>query len=326
MTTTNLEEQTNQGVQTPRKDYKNAIIGILALALLGLGIYTVTDKNKNNATITQQGATIAKDAVEKSDIQKNFDQSLARLDSMHTTNTALESKLTENNSEIAKTKAEIRHILNKSNATAAELNKARDLVTDLNTKIAGMEAEVSRLTQENKSLTQDKEKLTQDKEKLTQDLSTTTVAKQDLEKKVDIASTLNASNISITPINVKKNGKEKVTSTAKRVDKLIISFDVDNRIIQSGTTDVYVCVLGPDGKPITSVKSGSGTFTTREDGDKAFTAKVSVDLETAKRKKVEFAFTPDNNFEQGSYDIQIYQNGFKIGESKRDLKKGGLFN
>jgi hypothetical protein len=43
-------------------------------------------------------------------------------------------------------------------------------------------------------------------------------------------------------------------------------------------------------------------------------------------KKVEFAFTPNASFQQGIYTIQIYQNGFKVGEGVRMLKKGGLFS
>lgn len=325
MSTTNFPAASTD-VQAPRKNYKNAIIGALAVALVAVGGYAVVDKNKTTEVIQQQGTTIAKVSEEKSDIQKSFDGSLARLDSMGTINTTLESKLKDKNSEIAKTKNEIRSILNKKNATASELAKAKNLIADLNGKITNMEQEVARLTQENQTLTQDKVALTADKEKLTTDLATTTVVKQDLEKKVDIASTLNASNIAITAIDIKKNGKEKVTTTAKRVDKLVISFDVNNRIIQTGSTDVYVCVIGPDGKPISVDKLGSGTFTTREDGDKPFTAKVLVDLETAKKKNVEFAFAPGSNFQKGNYTIQIYQNGFKIGEGTRELKKGGLFS
>lgn len=312
--------------EAPRKNYKNAIIGVLAVALIALGGYAIVDKNKTVEVIHQQETTIAKVSDEKSDVQKSFDGSLARLDSLGTINTSLESKLKDKSSEIAKTKNQIRSILNKKNATASELAKAKTLIADLNGKITNMEQEVARLTQENQSLTNDKVILTADKEKLTTDLTATTVIKQDLEKKVDIASTLNASNIAITPINIKKNGKEKITTTAKRVDKLIISFDVNNRIIQSGMTDVYVCVIGPDGKAISIEKLGSGTFTTREDGDKAFTAKVPVDLETSKKKNVEFAFVPGENFQKGNYTIQIYQNGFKIGEGTRELKKGGLFS
>jgi hypothetical protein len=51
-----------------------------------------------------------------------------------------------------------------------------------------------------------------------------------------------------------------------------------------------------------------------------------VDLETAKTKNVEFAFAPASHFQQGNYKIQIYQNGFLIGEKTRELKKGGLFS
>jgi hypothetical protein len=172
-------------------------------------------------------------------------------------------------------------------------------------------------------LNNDKVVLTQEKETLTQDLTATTVVKQELEKKVDVASTLNASNIVITPINVRNNGKEKVSTTAKRVDKFLVSFDVDNRIVQPGQTDIFVVVVDPDGK---AIATGTETFSTREEGDKTYTAKVPVSLETAKKKNVEFAFMPGSNFKQGNYTVQIYQNGFLIGQGTRELKKGGLFS
>jgi hypothetical protein len=240
--------------------------------------------------------------------------------------TGLESQLTTSNNEISKDKAEIRSILNKKNATAAELSKARDLITQLNGKISTMEEDVARLTKDNESLNQDKMALVQDTAKLNQDVATTTATNEDLSKKVDIGSTLNASDIVITPVKVKGNGEQKITSNAKHVDKMLISFDVDNRIAQAGQTDVYVCITGPDGKPITTAADGSGTFTTRDNGDKSFTAKVPVVVDPSKKKNVEFAFKPDNRFVEGNYTIEIYQNGFKIGEATRELKKGGLFS
>jgi hypothetical protein len=314
--------------QDPRKksNTKNITIVLLAIAFMGTWGYLLINKNKTDDVITQNQTQIAKVTDEKSDIRKNFDQSLARLDSMSSLSAGLKSKLADKNTEISKRKAEIRNILNKKNASAAELAKAQELIGQLNDKISNMEQEVARLTTDNQSLTQDKTALTADKEKLTADLSTTTVAKEDLEKKVDVASTLNATDITITPIDVKSNGKEKVTTSSKRVNKLLITFNVNNRIAQPGKTDVYVCITGPDGKNMTAESLGSGTFTTREEGDKAFTAKVPVELDSAKTKGVEFAFTPGTNFQKGNYTIQIYQNGFKIGEGTRSLKKGGLFS
>ncbi len=325
MSTTNFPEPTTEN-PAPRKNFKNLIIGILAVALVGTGIFLIVDKNNTGQTIQTQQTQIATVTSQKSDIQNSFDASLARLDSMSSLNSGLQSKLTARNQEISKTKNEIRRILNKKNATAAELSKARVLIASLNDKITEMEAQVAQLTQDNQNLTQDKVVLTQDKEKLTQDLTTTTATKDSLVQKVDVASTLNANNIAITPIDVRHNGKEKVTTTAKHVSKMVISFDVNNRIAQPGTTDVFVVVTGPDGKPISEKTLNSGTFTTRDGGDKAFTAKLPVAIETATKKSVQFVFTPGNNFQQGNYTIQIYQNGFLIGEGTRELKKGGLFS
>ena len=325
MDTTNYP---NEPVQTQEqgKSAKNIVIAVLAVAFLGSAIYAVVNNNNKAQVIDQQQTQIAKATDAKGDVQKSFDESLVRLDSMASLSNGLKNKLADRNKEIEKRKIEIRAILNKKNASAAELAKAKTLIEELNGKITGMEQQVAKLTTDNQALTTDNAALTQDKDKLTSDLTTTTAVKQDLEKKVDVASTLNASNITITPVNIKKNGEEKETTTAKRVKKLMISFDVDNRIAQPGTTDVYVCVIGPDGKPITAQEAGSGTFTTREEGDKAFTAKLPVEIETAKNKNVHFAFTPGSNFQQGNYTIQIYQNGFKIGEGTRELKKGGLFS
>lgn len=310
--------------QTGNKGIKNAIIGGLSVVLVALGGYMIYDKTNTTKTIQQQETKIASVTDEKSTVQASFDASLARLDSMATVATSLQGQLADKNSEIAKDKEEIRKILNNKNASVKELARAKTLIAGLNDKIAGMEQEVARLTQENQTLTADKVALTADKEKLTTDLTTTTTQKVALEQKVDVASTLNASNIVITPYNVKNNGREKVSTTAKRVDKLVVSFDVANRIVQSGSTDVYVVVMGPDGQSISSATTGM--FTTREDGDKSYTAKLPVDLETAKTKNVAFTFAPGTNFQKGNYKIQIYQNGFLIGESVRELKKGGLFS
>ncbi len=325
MSTTNFPspEQGNQPQMTNKSGgIKNAVIGVLAAGILGLGGYMVYDKGKVTDTITQQKTEIAKVVDEKSDIQVSFDASLARLDSMTTANTALNSKLADKNGEIKRVKSEIRGILNKKNATASELARARTLIASLNDKITSLEADVARLTEENQTLTNDKVVLTQEKEKITQDLAATTEVKQTLEKKVDVASTLNASNITITPIDIRRNGKERVNTKAKKVDKLVVNFDVTNRIAQAGAKDVYVVVIAPDGTPITTT---ANTFTTREDGDKTFTAKLPVEIETAKKKNVEFAFAPGTKFQKGSYKIMIYENGFLIGEGVRDLRKGGLF-
>jgi peptidoglycan hydrolase CwlO-like protein len=323
-TTTNYPSATPQS-QPPKKDYKNLVIGLLAAGFLGTWGYLLWNNNKQEQVQTQQQAQISKVSDEKGQLQKNFDDALVRLDSLTGTNNKLTSQLNEGNSQIAKLKGNIRGLLNKQHLTEAEKKKAEELIKELNDKIGNLEQQVAQLTQDNQQLTTEKTQLTQDKEKLTNDLTTTAAAKQDLEKKVDVASTLNASNISITPMHEKSDGKDKETTTARKVNKLVIGFDVSNRIAQTGQTDVYVCITGPDGKPISVPALGSGNFTSREDGDKIYTAKVPVDFEAGKSKSVQFAWKQNSTFQKGNYKIEIYHNGFKIGEGTRELKKGGLF-
>jgi predicted nucleic acid-binding Zn-ribbon protein len=318
-------DQTDTISKKPR-DSKNLFIGLLIAAIILLGGFFIFDHSKANENIKAEQTEVAQVTTEKSNIQTSFDASLARLDSMQTANIDLNGKLTASNSDIAKMKAEIRSILHKKNVTASELSKARDLIGQLNGQITDLQSQIATLTQQNDSLHQNVVVLTNQNQTLSRNLDSTIVVKQVLEKKVDIASTLNADNISITPVKIRKNGKQKVSTVAKRVDKLLVSFDVNNRIIETGSTDLYVVVIGPDGQPVTTPDSAGNTFVLRDNSSKTFTAKLPVDLETAKTKNVQFAFAPNGHFKQGNYKIQIYQNGFLIGEKTEELRKGGLFS
>jgi len=298
----------------------------LSLIILCLGIIFAYDKSNSMKTIKNQKTQIDRITADKSELQSNFDAALVKIESLKVESGELKTNLEEKNAEIEKAKADIRSIINKKNVSEKELAKARMMIKGLNDKIGDMENTIAMLTEENKNLGEQNKALTADKENLTKELGSTVAAKEDLEHTVDVASTLNISNISITPLDVKKNGKEKQSTSVKKVDKMMVRFDLWNRIVKPGSTNLYVLVIGPDGKPVSSGNNFSGVFKTREEGDKFFTAKFPVELETAQTKTVAFSFVPESSFMEGDYKIKIYQNGFLIGESTSSLRKGGLFS
>jgi len=325
MANTNYPSATNNPESRPERNNrtnKNLIIGILAVGLLGTWGYLLYDKNKSGEKIASQTTQIANLDSSKTEVQHEFDNALARLDSVTGSNNNLQGQLADRQKDIDAKKAEIRKILNDKNATNAQLTKARNMIADLNGKISSLEAEVAKLTGENQELTSANTSLTQEKTVLQQNLATTNIEKEELSKTVDVASTFSASNIQVTPVNEKRNGKEKVSTTAKRVDKLVVSFDVENRIAKSGATDMYLIVTDPTGKVITD--QGSSVLNSRTDGDKQFTSKVAVDYVQGQRKTIQYPIR-NSDFITGNYKIEIYHNGFKIGEGVRSLKKGGLF-
>jgi len=323
MTNTNYPSAT-PNPQPRGSNNKGIIIGVLAAALLGTWGYWLYKNNQSSQEITSHETKETAYMSARDSVQMLYNDALSRLDSITGNNNNLQGQLTDKNTEISKLKSEINSILKKKNATQAELAKAKDLINQLNSKIENLEADNARLTGENQQLTSANTQLTEEKTALQQNLQTTTAEKDELASTVDVASTFSASNFQISPIHEKKNGKEKTTTTAKRVDKLVVGFDVENRIAKSGPADMYVIVTAPDGKVISDPSMNSGTFTTRNEGDKTFTSKVSVDYEQGTRKAMSVPIR-QNDFQTGDYKIEVYHNGFKIGEGVKTLKKGGLF-
>jgi hypothetical protein len=327
MTNTNYPSATpqNQPPAPRNRGNKGLLIGILAVALLGTWGYLLWDKNKSGENLQVAQTQSASYMSQRDSLKLLYDDAELRLDSITGANNNLQGSNSELLKKIESDKAEIKRILNKQNATAAELATARRLISELNGTIGRLEAEVSRLTGENQELTANNTQLTTEKQVLEQNLTTSTLEKEELTQTVDVGSTFSASNIQITPVNEKKNGKEKTTSTAKRVDKLVVSFDVENRIARSGPADLYISVTAPNGQVVSDASLGSGTLTTRTEGDKQYTTKVSAEYEQGTRKALSFPIR-QGDFQTGNYKIEIYHNGFKIGESIRTLKKGGLFS
>ncbi len=323
-------ETTNTApTQQPQKDNRKLIYGSLIALLLITWGYMAYDKSKSSQTVQQLQAQVSTSDNSREALQNEFNNTSAKLDSLTGTNIKMQGALAERNQEVQKLKNNIASILKNKNATAAELSQARTMIAELNGKVESLFAEVEKLKAENEQLTTsntqlntEKTQLTTEKTELQGTLQKTSEEKAHVE---DVASTLKASNINITPINIKSGGKEKETTVAKRVDVMRVSFDLDeNRIAPSGKKDLYVCVVGPDGNPITM----GDVVATREDGEKKYTSKVTVDYEQGKRSAISFDWKPENDakYTVGNYKIEIYQNGYKIGETTKSLKKGGLFS
>ncbi|MES2330382.1 MAG: hypothetical protein V4539_12315 [Bacteroidota bacterium] len=321
----------NNPTPTPQpKDNRKLIYGILIAALIGTWGYIIYDKSKTKETVTLLQTRVVNIDSARNAIQQDFLTVSAKADSLTQNNIQLNTDLADRKSDIQKLKSNIGGILKKKNASDAELAQAKQMIGELNGKVDGYMAEIEKLKGENQQLTStnqqlntDKTQLTAEKQGLEQSLTATKTEKKQLEEKVDVASTLHASQIGIAAIKVSGNGKEKETTTAKRANLIRIAFNLDeNRVTPSGTKDIYVVVTGPDGKPITE----GTTFNTREEGSKTFTSKVSVVYEQGKNTPVSFDWRQSDKYKEGDYRVEIYNNGFKIGEGVKTLKKGGLFS
>lgn len=312
-------------------NWRNYLTAGLVIALLGTWGYIIWDKNQTKETIQQKDTVIATTSSQRDQLQKELEEATMRYDMIKTSSAEMEhtkdSIITKQDRDISQKRIKIQQLLAKVNATESDLNEARTLIASLNTDISTYKTKIETLKGEKIILTQEKNTALQQRDKVQHDLDSAKTIITEKNEVIDIASTLHASNFSILGINEKSSGKEKTTTVAKRVDKLRISFDIDeNRTATSGTKFIYVCVYAPDGNPVSMETLGSGKFNTRDGKEKPFTQKIDVNYTQGQRQTLSIDLKQNSSFATGDYKIEVYNNGFKIGEGIRSLKKGGIFS
>ncbi|MEP7233058.1 MAG: hypothetical protein ABI691_22550 [Ginsengibacter sp.] len=306
---------------------RNILTAILVIILLGTWGYIIWDKNKSKQEKQELTSQIVESDSSKNELQRELNDAALRLDMLKTSNSKADSLLRTKDKDIEGLKSRVQSILNNKNATQAELAEARRLISQLKGNIETYTAEIESLKNENMQLTQEKRVVTLDRDLQKKNFDSATVVIKDKEDVIDVGSTLHASDFDIVGIKEKKSGKEKETTTAKRVDKLKISFNIDeNRITPTGPKDLYVSITSPDGRPVVVDALGSGKFVTRDGIEKAFTKKVQINYVQGQKEPVSVEWSQNSDFQTGNYKIEIYNNGFKIGEGVRSFKKGGLFS
>ena len=304
---------------------KKIILGVSIALLLATWAYIIYDHSHKNQEIAGlQYQTLSSDSA-KNAIQAEYNDALKRMDSLTGSNTELQGTLAQQKNEIDALKKQIEDIREKNNG---DLTEARALIAELKGRVNGLFAQVAALQKENETLTVNNQVLTSErdtiaaqKQVVTDSLKAVSSAKN---KILDEASTLHASNINIEAIQV-KGDKESSTSKAKKADLLRVTFTIDaNRVAPSGPKDLYIVVVAPDGRVVSIPSQGSGTFQTREEGQKVYTNMQNISYQTGERKIVSFDWDQGGRYQTGDYHIAIYNNGYKIGEGVKTLKKSGF--
>lgn len=325
------ESHTETVIPKTVNKWQNYLTAGLVIALLGTWAYIIWDKSHTKETIQQKDLVISNTTSLKDQLQKELEDATMRYDNIKSSSASMvkskDSTIVRRDREIAEKRKRIQSLLSKVDATQQELTEARGLINSLKGDITVYKNQVETLQGEKLVLIQEKNQVTQQLGNMLKNLDSASMVIQQKEAVIDVASTLHASNFSIKGINEKSSGKEAETTVAKRVDKLRISFDIEeNRVAQSGLKNLYVCITGPDGKPLSAEALGSGKFNTRDGELKFYTQKIDVNYTQGQRQTVSIDWKQNTDFETGDYKIEVFNNGFKIGEGIRSLKKGGLFS
>jgi cell division protein FtsL len=314
----------SQNGDNKNKSNKSLLLILLLVALLSSWGYFIWEKNKTKELITQKDNTITETATQRDELQKELDVATIRYDSIKTSSTKKDSMIDARDRDIESKKKKIKTILANANATQAELAKVKLLITSLNADIEGYKAQIAILEGQKQELTKANQTLSNQRDDIQKNYDASIEEIKNKDKTINIGSTLHASNFAIVPIDEKGNGKAKETTNAKKVDKLRISFDIDeNLITPSGAQKLYVIITDPTGKVILNEESAK--FNLQDNSSIDYTQLMEINYTTNQRQTISFDWKSGAKFIIGDYKIEVYNNGFKIGQGVRQLKKGGLF-
>lgn len=302
------------------RDSKNLLLLLVSIGLMGTWIYHLYDKSRYSNHVGQVLVkdTVATQEAVRDSLQRLFADKTKQLDTTTTLTDSLRGSLDSTLTKIFDLRRQISGILKNRNATNTDLKKARELIAEYQQRIEEMKAQNSDLETERTRLNGVLVQLNDEMKGLQDNVDRITQENKTLTETINEASTFIASDMRLSIVTTKSGDRETEVTSARKANKLIFSFTLQNNIASTASYDVYVVILQPDNKVLQTDVWGADHFDSKTEGTKAYTTKVHFEYNKGERKKIIYTIQPDN-FLPGTYTMQVYQNGVSIGETIKQL-------
>lgn len=298
---------------------------MLSVGLVGTWVYHLYDKTQYSQRRTEvyiKDSTAVAQGVQDS-LQKIYSHTIndldARLDSTKSNAGLLQGELQNKLGEINRLRTEITAILRKNDLGKSDLDLARKKTNELQRLIADLQSKNTSIEQEKKDISAVLDKVNVQVKDLEGNVQGLVQQNKVLTEKVNLASSLIASELNLVPVTV-KNDKEQETNLAKKTSKIVVSFAVQNNVTDYETTDVFIVVTEPDGKIMRNEDLWENTTITLQNGNRInFTRRIKFEYKKGDTKRLIFSLSPEE-YLKGVYAVQLYHNGMLIGQTMKALK------
>lgn len=290
---------------------------LLLLLVNAVGFYYLISKNnKEKEELTEEIVELRDDYTT---LQADFNKQLSDLKELKGQNEQLDSIISIRESEIKGHLAEIEKMKKQGNLSAAEMKKAKDLIMVYEKEKLAFRATLDSLFESNAELKMLMENLEISLADELENVEQLNEEKNFLSGKVELGSLLMADELYAAGIKVKDTGAEKEVSKIKNTDKIIVCYQTGaNKVRDSGSVSMYLRLISPDGETMFIESEGSGVFESKENGKKIkYTKEAKFDYDKSNKKVC--IYWSHNITAIGQYTAEIYQDGYKIGETTFSL-------
>jgi len=266
------------------RDLKSILLALVSVFLLGTWVFHIYDKSKyaNTDRLKPVIDTVAMNRAINDSVKKIYQATMNQIDTVQYQPEVQTVQL----QEIDSLKQEIQQILDINSITKEDLQKAQKKIQFLQQQIDAIQkgtATAPAVMEKRGSGTV-----------VNEPKPATSVAGNNL---------LQASDIRFTAIQ-KENES----------DQLLISFSVKSGSVSIESTPVYLVVKNPSAQVVQDDEWLAGMFNTLSEGTIRFSRKLNVECGRGEQKKVN-ASVNLNGAPSGRYQLLIYHNGQRIGQS-----------
>lgn len=323
--------------QKPNQNLKAAAI-VALLTLLGANIYQfVTNNSLRQDNIRKESEIISMDSA-KVELEKQYQESIAELNSMKSDNEELNKSIEVQKEELRLQKEKIAILLKDSK----NLKSVRNELTALKTKATEYIAEINKLKSENEVLSASNKDLSNQKDNLTKDLEKKgaenqqladansslssqkdNIAKEreELSRKYNRAAAIQVAKIDATGYQNREGKKPSSKSKAADVDFIEVCFKTtENKNSDAGSEKFYIRIINPLGETESIASEGSGVVMNNATG--AQIKYTTVAMADYKNDEVKTCgkFSNPGALQKGVYQIEVYNKGYLVGTTTLKLK------
>jgi regulator of replication initiation timing len=295
-------------MDSSKSNILKVVVILLGISILGLGYYTYNMYNDFSAT--QKDLEIQKEELinelegYKVDLSQAIEEKTEVSEQLTEAKTKIESLI----EEIKKTKKINANVIRKYKKQIASLKAQRDELYRI----------ADSLRVANQQLTVEKDSLKQDLTLQKQYADTLLNKNEELAKVVNKAKILYPTKLYASGVKVRNSGKVIETSRKWRAEQIRVCFTIPkNDILERGPQKFYIKVTNPEG-----VVLGSNNTINIDEDQITVSAMEEVIYENAALDVCIFV-KPENKKKElikGEYSIDIYHNGYKVGETSMKLK------
>jgi myosin heavy subunit len=310
----------NQEQKQDRKTLLWAALAVLALLNLVLVYFIYHEKQENKVKdeiITAKTEEVLFTKTKLDSISAELDTKIAEIQQLG----GSVDSLLELKKQLEKDKQDLKNV---NNFSAANFNRKiksyENILSQKDTEIANLREELGIVTNKNQELSQQVSGLESEKQQLNDSVVNYSAQNRELAEKVTLASALRTEELSINAVSSKGKEREGGKYKAKRIDKLKVSFKLgENAVAKQNEKDIYLRILDPEGAVLSDMATGSGAFT-YNGKEMIYSSKQTINFTNSRQSVDIFYGRGGIPMKDGKYSIEVYSEGFKIGQGDFTVK------